>query len=161
MVKLCDAVEKANEIAQGLIIEDAYNAVHSCEGRTNVYDTARGHVVSKASTNFAAPTTTFSTLHSNPTAETGVLTGLVSLILPPKSYTRRDGTSGCVQTFIVEDILGRRLNSDVWRYKIIAWGEQAINLNVETNRVYRFEHFKMKPKSGWADILDKTTMTSI
>ena len=105
-------------------------------------------MVNKASTSFAAPTTTFSALHSNPTAETGVLTGLVSLILPPKSYTRRDGTSGCVQTFIVEDILGRRLNSDVWRYKIIAWGEQAINLNVETNRVYRFEHFKMKPKSG-------------
>ena len=142
-------MEKTNEISRGLKNNiDVDDAVRSCEGRTNVYDTARGHVVDKASKSFTAPTTTFSPLHSNPTTETGVLTGVVSLILPPNTYTRRDGTSGFVQIFIVVDTMGRRLNSDVWRYKIVAWDEQAKNLNIETNRVYRFEHFKIKPKRG-------------
>ena len=31
LVKLCDTVQKANEISRGLIIENADNAVHSCE----------------------------------------------------------------------------------------------------------------------------------
>ena len=47
-------------------------------------------------------------------------------------------------------MLIKRLNSDVWRYKIVAWNEQAKNLNVETNRVYRFDHVKMNPMKGYS-----------
>ena len=75
-VKLCDTVEKNNEIARGLKKNiDVDDAVCFCEEKTNVYDTARGHVVNKASISFTAPTTTFPALHSYPMAETGVLTG--------------------------------------------------------------------------------------
>ena len=56
-----------------------------------------------------------------------------------------------VQSIIVIDPLAKRLNSDVWRYKIVVWGEQAKNLNVEVGRTYRFEHFKMKPVKGNCD----------
>ena len=56
-----------------------------------------------------------------------------------------------VQSFIVVDPLAKRLNSDVWRYKIVAWDDQAKNLNIETSRTYRFEHFKMKPTKWNSD----------
>ena len=68
--------------------------------------------------------------------------------MPLHSFVQRNGLPGTVQSFIVVDALAKRLNSDVWRYKIVAWDEQAKNLNIETNRVYRFEHFKMKPAKG-------------
>ena len=84
----------------------------------------------------------------NSARQNGVITGAVRLILPPHSFTRRNGATSTVQSFIVVDTLAKRLNSDVWRYKIVAWDEQAKNLNIETNRVYRFEHFKMKPAKG-------------
>ena len=84
----------------------------------------------------------------NSARQNGVITGAVRLILPPHSFTRRNWATGTVQSFIVVDTLAKRLNSDVWRYKIVAWDEQAKNLNIETNRVYRFDHFKMKPMKG-------------
>ena len=89
-----------------------------------------------------------STLHSNPAMRNGIITGSVGLILPLHSFARKNGTTGTVQSFIVVDTLAKRLNSDVWRYKIVAWDEQAKNLSVEQGRTYRFEHFKMKPRKG-------------
>ena len=74
-----------------------------------------------------------------------MITGVVRLILSPHSFVRRNGATGMVQSFIVVDSLAKRQNSDVWRYKIVAWDDQAKNLTVETGRTYRFEHFKMKP----------------
>ena len=90
----------------------------------------------------------FSVLHTNPTKQNGLLTGVVRLILPPHLFVQRNGVPGMVQSFIVVDSSAKRLNSDVWRYKIVAWNDQAKNLNIETNRVYHFEHFKMKPAKG-------------
>ena len=105
-------------------------------------------MIHKASKSFTAPTNTFSVLHSNPAAQTGVITGAVRLILPCCTFTQRNGRPGFVQTFIIVDTLAQRLNSEVWRYKIVAWNEQAKNLNIELNHVYRFAHFKMKSVKG-------------
>ena len=58
------------------------------------------------------------------------------------TFTQRNGKPGFVQMFIVVDTLSQKLNSDVWRYKIVAWNEQAKNLNIEFNHVFRFAHFK-------------------
>ena len=127
---------------------DDDDAVHSCEGRTNIYTTAGYQLIHEASKCFTAPNNTFSVLHSNPAAKTGVVTGAVRLILPCRTFTQRNGRPGFVQTFIVVDSLAQRLNSAVWRYKIIVWNEQAKNLNIEMNRVYRFDHFKMKSVKG-------------
>ena len=97
-----------------------------------------------AAPSFFAQNDKFSALHSNPAKQNGVITGVVRLILEPHSFVRRNGTAGMVQSIIVVDPLAKRLNSDVWRYKIVAWNEQAKNLNIEVGRTYRFEHFKMK-----------------
>ena len=102
----------------------------------------------EASQSFTALNNTFSALHGNPAMQTGVITGVVHLILPPHSFTQWNGTPGFVQSFIVVDTFAQRLNSGVWRYKIVVWNEQANNLNIEMNRVYRFDHFKMKPVKG-------------
>ena len=88
------------------------------------------------------------TIFANPALQNGVLTGVVRLIMSPHLFIQRNGLPGTVTSFIIVDTLAKRLNSDVWRYKIVAWDEQAKNLNIETNRVYRFEHFKMKPAKG-------------
>ena len=78
-----------------------------------------------------------------------MLTGLVSVIFPPKTYNRRDVTCNCIRSFIVEDIFERsQKNPDAFRYKVTAWGDQARNLTVEINKIYRFENFKVKPKRG-------------
>ena len=105
-------------------------------------------ILHEASQSFNAHTNNFSALHSNPAIQTGIITGVVRLILPPHSFTQRNGKPGNVQSFIVVDTFAQRLNSDVWRYKIVAWNEQAKNLNIETNHMYRFDHFKMKPVKG-------------
>ena len=73
-------------------------------------------------------------LHANPAMQNGVITGVVRLILPSHSFTRKNGTNGAVQAFIVVDTLAKRMNSAVWRYKIVAWDEQAKNLSVEQGR---------------------------
>ena len=101
-------------------------------------------IIHDASQSFFAQNDKFSSLHSNSAKQNGVITGVVRLILEPHSFVRRNGTAGMVQSFIVVDPLAKRLNSEVWRYKIVVWGDQAKNLNVEVGRTYRFEHFKMK-----------------
>ena len=63
---------------------------------------------------------TFSALHSNQPAQTGMITGVVWLILPCRMFLQRNGKSGFVQMFIVVDTLEQRLNSEVWSYKIVA-----------------------------------------
>ena len=54
-----------------------------------------------------------------------MITGVVRLILPRHMLTQRNGRPGFVQTFIVVDSFAQRLNSDVWRFKIVVWNEQA------------------------------------
>ena len=71
--------------------------------------------------------------------------------MTPHTFVRRNGMPSAVQSIIVVDTLAKSLNSDVWRYKIVAWDEQVKTLCVETNRVYRFEHFKMKLAKGNCD----------
>ena len=93
----------------------------------------------------------FSALPGNRAARTGTIIGVVQLLLPLHTFKHRNGRAGFVQSFIVVDKHAQRLNSDVWRYKIVAWNEQAKNLNVELNRTYRFNHFKMKPVKGNCD----------
>ena len=97
---------------------------------------------------FSTQTNKFSALHANPAKKNGVITAVVKLILEPHAFTTRNGDDGVVQSIIVIDPLAKRLNSEVWRYKIVVWNEQVKNLNVEVGRTYRFEHFKMKP-SKW------------
>ena len=94
---------------------------------------------------------TFSALPGNRAARTGTVIGDVQLILPLHTFKHRNGRPGFVQSFIVVDKHAQQLNSDVWRYKIVAWNEQAKNLNIEMNRTYRFNHFKMKPVKGNCD----------
>ena len=48
-----------------------------------------------------------------------MITGVVRLVLEPQSFARRNGDVGIVQSIIVIDPLAKRLNSDVWRYKIV------------------------------------------
>ena len=90
----------------------------------------------------------YSKLRVNSARQNGVLTGVVRLIMPPHTFVRKNGDTGTVQSIIVVDTLAKSLNSEVWRYKIVIWDEQAKNLTIETNRVYRFEHFKMKLAKG-------------
>ena len=90
----------------------------------------------------------FSKLRVNSARQNGVLTGVVRLIMPPHTFVRQNGDTGTVQSIIVVDTLAKSLNSEVWRYKVVVWNEQAKNLTIETNRVYRFEHFKMKLAKG-------------
>ena len=127
-----------------------------CSG-SNVYQiadtTAGGGLLREASKKFMNLQSnpefqTFSALHGNRAARTGTITGVVRLILPQHTFTQRNGRPGFVQSFIVVDSYAQRLNSDVWRFKIVVWNEQAKNLNIELNRVYRFDHFKMKPVKG-------------
>ena len=124
-----------------------------CSG-SNVYQnavtSAGERVLREASKSFQSnpDVRTFSALHSNPAAQTGMITGVVQLILPCHTFAQRNGKPGFVQMFIVVDTLAQKLNSDVWRFKIVVWNEQAKYLNIELNRVYRFDHFKMKPVKG-------------
>ena len=90
----------------------------------------------------------FSKMRINSARQNGVLIGVVRLIMPPHTFVRQNGDTGTVQSIIVVDTLAKSLNSEVWRYKIVIWDEQAKNLTIETNRVYRFEHFKMKLAKG-------------
>ena len=90
----------------------------------------------------------FSKLRVNSARQNGVLTGVVRLIMRPHTFVRQNGDTGTVQSIIVVDTLAKSLNSEVWRYKVVVWNEQAKNLTIETNRVYRFEHFKMKLAKG-------------
>ena len=146
MKNLCDTVEKTNELARRLEsnIEDAISSVRP----QNVYQNT-GHVSGDRILHDASQSIfSGSPLHANPAKKNGVITGTVRLILPSHSFTRINGTTGTVQTFIVVDTFAKRMNSDVWRYKIVAWNEQAKNLSVERGRTYRFEHFKMKPAKG-------------
>ena len=78
----------------------------------------------------------FSALHGNRATRTGTIIGVVQLILPLHTFKHRNGRSGFVQSLIVVDTHAQRLNSDVWRYKIVVWNEQAKNLNVELNCMY-------------------------
>ena len=91
---------------------------------------------------------TFSVLHSNPAAQTGMITGAARLILPCHTFTQWNGRPGFVQTFIVVNTLAQRLSSAVCRFKIVAWNKQAKKLNFELNHVYRNDHFKMKSVKG-------------
>ena len=127
-----------------------------CSG-SNVYQnavtTTGEHILHEASKSYMKSQSnpdirTFSALHANPAVQTGTITGAVRLILPRHTFTQRNGRPGFVQTFIVVDSFAQRLNSDVWRFKIVVWNEQAKNLNIELNRVYQFDHFKMKPVKG-------------
>ena len=68
---------------------------------------------------------TFLALHGNRAVQTGMITGIVRLILPRHTFTQRNGRPGFVQTFIIVNLLAERLNSDVWRFKIVVWNEQA------------------------------------
>ena len=70
-------------------------------------------MIHEASKRFTAPTETFSTIHSNVAAQTGVITGVVQLILPCRAFKQRNGRSGFVQTLIIVDTLAQRLNSEV------------------------------------------------
>ena len=156
---LCDTVEKTNELARRLEsnIEDAISSVRPQNVYQNVAtlsgERATTHVYQNkalisgnrdTTQSFFSP----SVLHSNPAKRNGVITGTVRLIFPSHSFTRKNGTTGTIRTFVVADTLAKRMNSDVWRYKIVAWDEQAKNLSVEQGRTYRFEHFKMKPAKG-------------
>ena len=121
-----------------------------CSG-SNVYqniDTTTGDFM-KASKSYMKSQSspvfqTFSALQGNPAVQTGTITGVVQLILPCHMFTQWNGRPGFVQTFIVVNTLAQTLYSDVWCYNIVAWNDQAKNLNIEMNRVYRFAHFKMK-----------------
>ena len=90
----------------------------------------------------------FSAPHANPALQTGTITGVVRLIFPRHMFTQRNRRPGFVQMFIVVDSFAQRLNSGVWRFKVVVWNEQAKNLNIELNRVYGFDHLKMKPVKG-------------
>ena len=99
-------MEKADELARSLETNiDDDDAARSCERRTNVYVTAGDDVIHEASKCLTAPTNTFSALHSNPAVQTGVITGVVRLILPCCTFTQQNGRPGFVQTFIVVDTL--------------------------------------------------------
>ena len=108
-------------------------------------------IICDATQSFFDNNNNFSRLHVNSARQNGVLTGVVRLIMTPHTFVRWNGMPGAVQSIIVVDTLAKSLNSDVWRYKIVAWDEQVKNLSVETNRVYRFEHFKMKLAKGNCD----------
>ena len=105
-------------------------------------------IICDASQSFFDNNNNFSRLRVNSARQNRVLTKVVRLIMTPHTFVRRNGMPGAVQSIIVVDTLAKTLNSDVWHYKIVAWDEQVKNLSVEMNRVYRFEHFKVKPAKG-------------
>ena len=74
----------------------------------------------------------------------GSLNGVVSVILPSRLFLYPNGDAGLLQNFVVLDELAKKLGSSIWRYNITAWNEQAENLNVMTNRTYRFYKYKLK-----------------
>ena len=75
----------------------------------------------------------------------GMLEGIESNILHSWSFLYPNGYAGLMQNFIVLDELAKRLGSSIWHYKINTWNLQAGNLNVMTNRTYRFFKYTLKP----------------
>ena len=74
-----------------------------------------------------------------------MLEGVVSILLPSRSFLYPNGDTGFVQSFIVLDELAKSLGSSIWCYKITAWNTQADNLNMIINRTYHFSKHKLKP----------------
>ena len=141
---LCDTVEKTNELAgrPESNIEEEISPVRS----QNVYQNKTPSSGDRDTTQSFLRVS--STLHSNPAKQIDVITGVVRVILSSNSFVRKNGTTGTVQSFIVVDTLAKRMKSDVWRYKFVAWDEQAKNLSVEQGRTYRFEHMIRQLRKG-------------
>jgi hypothetical protein len=140
---LYDTVEKTNELAGRLEsnIEEEISSVRS----QNVYQNKTPSSGDRDTTQSFYGS---STLHSNPAKQIDVITGVVRVILSSYSFVRKNGTTGTVQSFVVVDTLAKNLKSDVWRYKFVAWDEQAKNLPVEQGRTYRFEHMIRQLRTG-------------
>ena len=138
------------------LLDDADLCSDSNNYRTAETAAAVDNLLHSVSSKFAESQTdpgvqTFSALHGNRAAKTGTATGVVQLLLPIRTFKHRTGRTGFVRSFIVVDEHAQQLNADVWRYKFVAWNEQAKTLNVELNHTYRFSHFKMKPVKGNCD----------
>ena len=87
--------------------DDDDDDARSCSGRANVNQntvtTAGNHMLREASKSFHSnpDVQTFSALHLNPAVQTGIITGIVRLILPCRTFTQPNGKSGFVQMFII------------------------------------------------------------
>ena len=68
----------------------------------------------------------------------------MGVIFPAYLFLFCNSNAGLVQSIIVVDELAKRLGSLIWHYKITAWNAAAENLNVKTNRTYRFTKYKLK-----------------
>ena len=73
-----------------------------------------------------------------------IASGFVSVVFPPHSFTYMDRKSGLERSFIVMDKSVKRLDCEVWIYKITARSKQAANITWMPNNMYRFTHCKLR-----------------
>ena len=81
------------------------------------------------------------------TGRNGSLQDVVSVIFPCALVPLPQRRCRLSTKLCCDGQVGKKtwFGSLIWRCKIIAWNAPAENLNVKTNRTYRFTKYKLKP----------------